>query len=321
MKDKTGRENLVVIVKYTFNIDEAGHTSVVEDGTDPLMADLSNGEDPATSSIRKPSDLADEKPGTDVILIGHAHPPLRSTASYVDVSMRVGPIQKTVRAHGLRTWMWGTFGGLVPGPSRAIREPVPLLYELAFGGLDLSDPTKPVGEPRNTVGRGVAREPKTLVEKPAAQLERPDGPIGPGDNTPMGFGAIHRHWEPRARYAGTYDEAWMSEKMPLLPDDFDPRFNVTVPHDQWSEVPLRSDVPVEIRGATPGGLWRFSLPRLTPGFSSFVGNTRREHRTHLDTFLIDADQLRVELTYRAIVPLPRKYEMLESVRIFEKIMT
>ena len=79
------------------------------------------------SSIEAAGELAPYLPEAGVILIGHAHPPLRSTASYVDVSMRVGPIQKTVRAHGLRTWMWGTFGGLVPGPSR-----VPLLFTRDF---------------------------------------------------------------------------------------------------------------------------------------------------------------------------------------------
>ena len=75
---------------------------------------------------------------------------------------------------------------------------------------------------------------------------------------------------------------------------------------------------LNLRGATPEGLFRFQLPRVTPGFSSFVGAKRSEHRTHLDTFLIDADARRVELTFRAAVPLPRKYEMLDSVRIFEK---
>lgn len=320
MKDKDGRENLVVILKYTFAVAPDGRVEVVTDDAQPYTVDESNGADPARSSIRKPSDLADHKPGTDVILVGHAHPPPRGEVTHVDVSMRVGPLQKIVRAHGLRVWTWGSFGGLAPGPARSIREPVPLIYELAWGGLDLSDPEQPVGEPCNTMGRGVAREPRSQVGEPAAQLEDPRRPIGRRDNTPMSFGAIHRHWLPRAAFAGTYDQVWMETKMPLLPDDFDQRFHVSVPEDQWSPAPLRSDEPVEITGATPEGSWRFQLPRVTPGFSSFVGTKRTEHRTHLDTFLIDADRRQVELTWRAIVPLPRKYEMLESVRIFKKVL-
>jgi hypothetical protein len=106
--------------------------------------------------------------------------------------------------------------------------------------------------------------------------------------------------------------------MPLLPPDFDSRYHVCVPPDQWSEMPLRGDEPVEVLGATPEGAWRFQLPRIVPGFSSFMGGRRAEHRTHLDTILIDADARTVELTWRAAIPLPRKYEMLERVLVFEK---
>jgi hypothetical protein len=106
--------------------------------------------------------------------------------------------------------------------------------------------------------------------------------------------------------------------MPLLPADFDVRYHICVPPDQWSEVPLRGDEPFEISGATEEGIWRFQLPRVVLGFSSFMDGKRTEHRTHLDTVLIDADARRVELTWRAAIPLPRKYEMLERVMVFEK---
>ncbi|MGK3964029.1 DUF2169 domain-containing protein [Sorangium sp. So ce118] len=318
IKDKTGREHLVVILTYTFAVDPFGRVELISPGPAPALVDEYNGADAAISSIRKPSLLFDHKPGTDVILIGHAHPPLRGNATHVDVSLRVGPVAKTVRAHGLRVWKAAAFGGISPGPARPLREPVPLVYELAWGGSDYSDPERPLGEPRNTVGRGVARDPRSLIEQPAAQLEDPAHPIQGGQNVPSCFGAIHRHWQPRASYAGTYDQAWMDTKMPLLPDDFDPRFHVAVPHDQWSPRPLRGDEPFEVLGATPEGTWRFALPRIAPGFSSLCRGLRGEHRTHLDTILIDADAGRVELTWRAAIPLPRKHEMLESAVVIEK---
>ncbi|WP_437291004.1 DUF2169 family type VI secretion system accessory protein [Sorangium sp. So ce406] len=314
MRDEGGREHLVCVLKYTFAVGPGGRSELVSDGPGPYLCDEYNGEDPAASSVRKPSDVFLFKPGTDVILIGHAHPPPGRGATHVDVTLRVGPIDKTVRAHGLRVWQRGLLGRLMPGPARPIHEPVPLVYELAWGGLDLSDPARPLGEPRNTVGRGVARDPDRLVAQPATQLERRSGP----HDEPASFGAIHRHWMPRSAYAGTYDIRWQETKMPLLPDDFDPRFNVSVAHDQWSSAPLRGDEPVEVTGATPEGSWRFSLPRIAPGFATFVGDRRRDHPTHLDTMLIDADLGRVELTFRAAAPLPRKYEMLESVMMFEK---
>lgn len=316
VKDKTGREHLVCVLKYTFAVGPTGKVDVVSEGAAEVdLADTYHGDEPGTSSIRRPSQLFDRKPGTDVILLGSAQPPLRGHATFVDVSLRFGPVQKIVRAHGLRVWTMGTFGGLAPGPARPLREPVPLIYELAWGGMDLSDPASPVGEPRNYVGRGVARNPKTLVDKPAAQLEDPRSP-----DAPAAFGAIHRHWQPRASFAGTHDEAWMETKMPLPPDDFDPRFHVCVPPDQWSPSPLRGDEPCEIHGATPEGAWRFQLPRIAPGFSSTIEGRVQDHRTYLDTVLIDADALRVELTWRALVPLPRKHQLVEAVRLIEKTM-
>jgi hypothetical protein len=313
MKDRDGRDQLVVIAKVTYRVDRDGGVERDDDGPDPHPVDVPNGDDPATSSIRVPSDLVDYKPGTDVLLVGDAQP--RGGATYADVSLRMGPIAKVVRAHGLRVWQRGMFGGVTPGPAMPIREPVPLIYELAWGGLDLSVPERPVGEPRNYLGRGVARSPGDLVGKPAAALELPTNPIGERNNVPASFGAIHRHWQPRAAYAGTYDAAWEEVRMPLLPRDFDPRFNVCVPHDQWSQVPLFGDEPVEVLGATREGVWRFRLPREGLRFSSLQGGARREHRTHLDTVLIDAATMRVELTWRAAIPVPQKLELLDEVRI------
>ena len=314
MKDKDGRDRLVVIVKYTYRIDRRGAIERDEDGPEPRPIDEPNGADPAASSIRRPSDLCDFKPGTDVVLIGHAHS-AAPDAKYADVSLRVGPIAKTVRAHGLRAWQRGIFGGVKPGPARPIRDPIPLIYELAWGGLDTSVPDKPLGEPRNYVGRGVARDVGRLLGQPAAQLESIDRPLGERDNVPASFGAIHRHWQPRARYAGTCDEAWMQTRMPLLPHDFDPRFYVCTPADQWSPAPLAPDEPMEVHGATEEGVWRFRLPREAPAFASVADQVRRTHATHLDSILIDADARMVELVWRASIPVPEKLERLEEVRV------
>ncbi|WP_441292253.1 DUF2169 family type VI secretion system accessory protein [Sorangium sp. KYC3313] len=323
IKDKAGREHLVVLLKLVFAVSPAGKIEPVDDDTaEPRLVDewADAGGAGGAGSILRPSDLFDFKPGTDVVFVGHAHPPRGGdSVTCVDVSLRVGPIAKAARVHGLRVWQPAALGGLAAGPARPLREPIPILYELAWGGLDLSDPQHPYGDPRNTVGRGAVRDWRSLIGQPAAQIERPDRPLGGHDNEPWGLGAIHRHWQPRASFAGTYDAAWMETKAPLLPDDFDPRFNVCVPHDQWAATPLRSDVPIEVTNATPAGVWRFQLPRVEPGFTSQPSSGREaSHRTHLDTILVDADRGRVELTWRAAVPMPRKYEMLARVTVVAK---
>jgi hypothetical protein len=106
--------------------------------------------------------------------------------------------------------------------------------------------------------------------------------------------------------------------MPLLPKDFDSRFHICVPEDQWSVVPLRSDEKIEVLGVIPEGTFFCQLPRIAPGFSSVISGKRAEHRTHLDTVLINAVERKVELTWRAAVLMPRKLEMVESVRVVEK---
>jgi hypothetical protein len=313
MKDRDGRDRLVVIVKYTYRAGRGG-LERDDDGAAPRPIDEPNGDDPATSSIERPSDLCDFKPGTDVVLIGHAYP-RTAGATHADVSLRVGSIAKTVRAHGLRAWQRGVFGGVKPGPARPIRAPVPLIYELAWGGLDTSLPDKPLGEPRNYVGRGVARDAARLVDQPAAQLESLERPLGERDNVPASFGAVHRHWQPRVRYVGTYDDAWKQTRMPLLPRDFDPRFYVCTPADQWSPAPLAGNESVEVIGATEDASWRFRLPGEAPTFTSVADQARHAHPTHLDTILIDADDRTVELVWRASIPIPKKLEQLDEVRV------
>jgi hypothetical protein len=313
LKDKDGRDRLVAIVKYTYRVDRDGRVERDEDGREPLAVDEPNGEDVAKSSIKRPSDLFDEKPGTDVVLVGSAMP--RGGASSVDVSLQMGGVSKIVRAHGLRAWQKGLLGGLKPGPALPIKAPVALMYELAWGGLDASDPEKPVGEPRNYVGRGVARDTSSLVDKPAAQLEMPGQTAGERGCVPASFGPIHRHWQPRARWAGTYDKAWEETRMPLLPRDFDARFNIAVPLDQHVDAPMFPDEPIAVLGATELGTWKFRLPGDAPRFSSLSGGKRHDHATHLDTVVIDAHEMKVELTWRACVPYVGKLESIDEVRI------
>lgn len=38
-----------------------------------------------------------------------------------------------------------------------------------------------------------------------------------------------RSWQPRLRYAGTYDQHWMDERLPFLPEDFDLRYFQSAP--------------------------------------------------------------------------------------------
>ena len=91
---------------------------------------------------------------TDVVLHGHARAPKAGTRQ-MEVSFRVGRLEKKAVVFGRRQWrksFFGTASITKPEPF----ESVPLLYENAFGGRDETpDKVKHHAEERcNPVGRG-----------------------------------------------------------------------------------------------------------------------------------------------------------------------
>src|SRR4029079_3507430 len=75
------------------------------------------------------------------------------------------------------------------------------------------------------------------IRKMLAVTEDQDGAQAPFTRWPIraaegGWAAIPAHWSQRARFAGTYDDAWRESRWPLPPEDFDPRFFNVAPIDQ-----------------------------------------------------------------------------------------
>ena len=249
--------------------------------------------------------------------MGKAYPPLDRAVTEQDVTVRVETghrtLGKTVRVHGARVW-YRTALGVAPGPASPLT-PTPLIYELAYGGVDDSDPRRVLIEPRNPAGTGLVADRARLIGTLAPAIEDPRHPLTSQRPAPAGFGAIAAHWSPRSDWAGTYDEAWQRDRAPVRPVDFQPRHHCCSDPELWSDTPLVGDEPVEVLGATPEGAWRFRLPRYEPVFEVFERRGASKHRPRVDTFLIDADAGRVELTWRVSVPLPRKSQFLEAIRV------
>ncbi|MFT3764718.1 MAG: DUF2169 domain-containing protein [Minicystis sp.] len=328
LEDRHGREVLAVIAKLTYTVAPNGVALLAEKPSPIRMSDephedalfdagwLSGQRGLVTQwgSIRFPSDVTDEKPGTDILLVGTAYPPLDRAITDMTVSLRLergnATIYKAVRVHGARVHHHG-MRGVAPGPAAPLR-PTPLLYELAYGGYEEAPGVFNI-ERRNPAGLGFVSDPTRLVGQRAPVIE--DARATATWRTPAGFGPIPASWAPRADHMGTYDAAWQHERAPVKPVDFNPRANCCAPPDLWSDAPLAGDEPVEILGATPEGVWRFQLPRYGPRFFATVRGLVSELPTHLDTYLIDADGGRVELVWRAVVPVPRPIELIDSVLV------
>src|SRR5262245_26035746 len=100
--DKEGAETLVLIAKATYDLSPTGILSIAPDQLPIEWTDRYHGE-PGTSSLLYEADAALRKTATDVVLIGHAYP-IRKGNAQVDVSFKIGGLQKTVRVFGDRHW-------------------------------------------------------------------------------------------------------------------------------------------------------------------------------------------------------------------------
>lgn len=319
--DHDGRYVGIVLVKQRFVATREGAVLRTR-GAEIAYADEPwNPEEPETSSIKVASDMCLSKPSTDVLVIGDALQPYREPTRELDVHFRIGPVRKTLRVFGPRAYYRaGAMDGV------ALTEPEPfesqsIKWEHAFGGADYeSVPDDPLEEPRNPIGRGLCRDPGALVGTEAPNVEDPGDLISNHRSrpSPAGCGPIGRHWMPRRQYTGTMDEAWMEERMPLLPLDFDHRFNQAAPPDQITPSPLRGGERVEISGMHEDGPFAFDLPRL----HFFVGvqtkDALSEHPPQLDTVTLFANERAAQLTWRAVVPLPRRAADVRFVQVHEK---
>ena len=316
LSDERGADIITFVAKGTFALRARGaptRVTLADEQAPVCVAPKYYGE-PGSSSLKYDTEVAPTKLGTDVVLVGHARPTL-TRATYLDVSIAAGPARSTVRVFGDRCWT-SSAGRWVPTPPQSF-DAIPLVYERAFGGWDRTDPDpKRHGyEPRNPVGVGyVAKHGVVQEGAPLPNLENPYEPItGPTDRpAPLGFGYIGGHWHPRAQFAGTYDDRWEKERMPLLPNDFDRRFyNAASPALVLSGF-LRGGEPVEVVNSSAQGPLRFLLPTAQPFATMRMrdGTTQRAGMA-LDTVIVNTDEDQLLLVWRGSLPVQKRiYDVL-----------
>ena len=305
-------EKLLAIVKATFEIEGSEVDIAPAERTRGIRFADFPWEKDAPESIAYPGDVCLRKPGTDVILVARACAPGGRAVPSFDVRVEVGPLRKSLVIFGQRLWLADGTGLSTPQPIQEID----MRYDHAWGGRDDEDPAEPLEEPRNPVGKGVTRDPGGLTHQPAPHIEDPSFPILSVRTAPppAGIGVVGRSWEPRRRYAGTYDAAWQEFRAPLLPDDFDDRFNLCASPGLLATPPLVGGEPVRLLNLTPGGgALTFALPRVQIEIEFQVkGREPAIFTPYLDTVLFDLylptpeKPLAVEMVWRASVKAPRR---------------
>jgi hypothetical protein len=282
LPDRRGVEAVVLIVQGSFRL---GSGAVAEDQAPLVMADAWVGE-PGQGALRDASDLALEKPATDVLLTGVARPPGGRATPFFASAFSVGPVRKEVAVCGPRTWERSWFGERASPPA-AVAE-VSLDWDSALGG----DRPPQVWHP----------------ERPVARRTRVPAPWG-------GCGPIPPTWAPRVGYAGTYDQGWQRTRAPYLPADFDPRFFQTAPPEQIAPGHLEGGEAIALHGCHPAGDFQGAVPRrqLQAGFI-VAGSTQRPP-LRLDTIRLLPECDEIRLVWRALLPLGGRVLQLQRVEV------
>jgi hypothetical protein len=315
--DEDGRPIVTAIVKATFDVSPQGIVALGDKQPPVEFAGKHYGE-PAKSSPRFEPETAFIKLGTDCVLLGHAvsvHP-----TTQMDVGVRIGPVAKAARVTGNRWWLDGTVGLTMSSP-----EPfrmMPLVYERSFGGWDRTpeDEDHHEFEPRNPVGVGfvgkrgvpIAGSPVPNIEHPSEMVTSPTSHV-----TPIGFGFVGVDWQPRAKFAGTYDEAWTKDRAPLLPKDFDRRFFNAASDGLVTAGCLHGNEWVQAFGVTAEGKWEFQLPAVEAPKVTIAVRFGDDVllQTNLDTVIVDSDARQVTLVWRAFTSLRSGPHDVSAIRV------
>ena len=318
-RGRDGAEIWLVAVKCTFDIEPDGSTQIAPQQPPVTMApEYMDPAAPAQSSLKYDMDLVRTKTTTDVVVLGHVYAPHGRPATQVEAGFRVGPVIKRVRVTGDRVWRSGS----ISAPQAFTR--MPMIYERAYGGFDpgTRGTSSPQWDVRNPLGTGFGLSASSLEGVPLPNIEYPDHAVTRWKDRPepAGFGPICAHWQPRAGYAGTYDETWERERLPLLPDDFDDRYYQCAPLDQQAPAFLKGGEPVVLLNLTPGGELRFTLPRVFLGFETFflTGDRERHDRPRLHTVIIEPDFPRVSLVWHTALACHPKVYKLDRTSIVQK---
>ena len=302
--DTQGIESAYAVVKATFALG-AGEPQLAEKQMPLLATDVFWG-DPLQTSLRAAGEFALPKLGTDILLVGRAIAQAPDTR-VADVSLRVGPISKTVRVFGDRIWE-GSGSNLKPSQPQPW-ERMPLRWELAFGGVAPPDQGEQAHEPRNPVGRGiVGADVARLKGQPLPNLEDPRALIAtPRDRpAPACFAPIAPTWMPRRSYTGTYDDAWTHKRAPYLPLDFDSRYFQLAPQDLIAPGFLQGGEPVELAGFTLGAPLRFTLPQLQLTLEFDFDGALVPKPALLEMVLFEPDAGRLQMLWRAGLAVDKK---------------
>jgi len=239
----------------------------------------------------------------------------------LDVFLKIGPVAKMVRVFGDRFWHYYQDQGQEVWAMTECKPftTMPLIYENAFGGMDDTPEDEKFHEidERNPIGKGlIAKHNSQEHQVPMPNLEDPKHLVRSPTDRPMpaGFGFIAPHWQMRRQYAGTYDETWQATRMPLLPEDFDPKFFNAAHPDLITDGFLTGNETVKVINASPMGTIEFKQPVYKPAVEvQFRFTDKVVLPAYLDTVIVNTNEHTFQQLWRADMPITGRIDELEQI--------
>ncbi len=303
-------DTLYVLVKGTFNIGK--QWTLADEQLPPLEGDEYWGE-PGESSIKYASDYHTGKPGSDIVMLGHAFAPDGKKVHQLDVSLTLGQVHKAVRVFGDRYWQDGRIS--VPQPFSTMA----MTYEKAYGGAYIVNGETVTVEERNPVGCGYAGQHTTeeMNGTPLPNLEDPNDLISDLKHQPVPacFGVSAPHWRPRSAYAGTYDEAWKTSRLPYLPEDFDRRFFNMAHPDLVYPGFLQGGESVAVTNMHIGGPLHFQVPHVKLSANVLVAGNSVHPPFNLETLIIEPNKLKLGMVWRAAIQCNKQALKISDIKV------
>jgi len=292
--NEDGIDSLYVIVKASFIMGQQWH--LADEQSPPQMGDEFWGE-PSESSIKMLSDFHIGKVATDILMQGNACALNQQPVQVLDVSLTVGQVNKTVRVFGDRQWTNGIPSAAVPF------QEMPLVYERAFGGQYQIDEENFLAEERNPIGCGFSgkRSKQEMEGLPVPNLEDPLNLIQSIKDRPYpaAFAATCGHWGPRNKWAGTYDENWMVNRAPYLPEDFDKRFLNAAHPDLIYPGFLQGGEQILIKGMHPSGDINLTVPHVSFNCNVNIKNQSLPLHLNIETLIIEPNKQQLSMVWLA----------------------
>lgn len=322
--DKNGSDYAVVVMKGKFKIIPGQKRLIFSDEPVEIFQQDKYYGEPDKTSVRYESDAVLFKKSTDIVVNGHVYAPNNRMTYSVDASVQAGNQTKLCRIFGDRLWEKSSKSvmTLIPGQPQPF-DRMPMLYELAFGGVDATcdDEKTPEFSEYNPIGKGFIGTKNSLKEGfPLPNIEDPRSMIQKWDDRPIpaGFGYIGRSWKPRVSYAGTYDDQWKKTRMPLLPTNFDERYFNGAHPDLIPDKYLNNGEQITLTNLSEAGNMTFDLPIWNEPVTAFLKGSKIIYQPVLDTVVIEPDTNSVLITWRVTIPCNRQFLYLDTVIIGKK---